>query len=294
MQADDQTPGDSSSQPPGPPPSLWRTLRFGTRAAWDSLGLVCAVSLTLFVALLPPAAIALRIAASLPLALLAASAIWALLVPPLFAGACEVAHRILEHDDPSYAGLWGGFRTLYGRAAALGAIDLAITVALVANIAFYLSRGGIAWILVGVVFLYLLLFWLMNVLYHIPLLIAADKGIIQREGGGRARVSSALRNGLLLTLSAPGYTFGLLAILIVVGVPTAISGVGMALIAPAFAAVLTTRATRDQLTRFGMLPPEPDPDEPVSDEGWRRVAEREKGRRGEGENGSGGAEKQGR
>ena len=47
-----------------------------------------------------------------------------------------------------------------------------------------------------------------------------------------------------------------------------ISGVGMALLWGGFTVFLSTQATRDQLVRFGVIPP-PDPEALAVDEGWR-------------------------
>lgn len=257
-----------------PPLRLGRTLRFALRGAWDALGFVCAMSLTLFIGMAIPVTVALQPGTSASagerIGWSAAAVMLALgLLPPLYAGACHLTHRILTHDEPSYLDLWRGFYRLYRQAVLLGAAQLAVASVLVANALFYLRLPGFPFLLLAVLFLYLLLFWGMNALYHWPLLVAGAAGVIRREDGGPPGLRAVFRNGFLLAFSAPGFTLALLLIIMSVTIPLALSGVGMALLSFGFTAFLTTQATRDQLARFGVLPPPPDPDEPVVDEGWK-------------------------
>lgn len=257
--------------------SAWRTLQFGIRAAWEALGLVCAASLTLFAALTLPfillwcvrverqngsSALAWLFAAGSFLLIL-------LIVPPLYGGLCWLVHRVLTHDEPAYTDLWRGAARLYGRAVALGAIQIGVTGILTANLLFYLSRGRFGFLLLAVGFFYLLLFWFMNALYHWPLLIACEADLLRREDSSKSGLSAVFRNGLVLTVSAPGYTFLLLFVLVLLAVPLLLSGVGCALVLPGLKAFLMTQATRDQLVRFGILPAPPDPDEDVADDVWK-------------------------
>jgi uncharacterized membrane protein YesL len=191
-----------------------------------------------------------------------------LLIPPIYAGTCLLAHKVYEHDEPSYLDVWRGFSGLYWRAVALGGIQVFGTAVIVANMLFYLSRSSAVFFLLAVLFGYILLFWCMNAVYHWPLLIASSEVIIRRDDERPATTRSILRNGLVLTLSAPGYAFVVTAILLLLMIPLVVSGVGLALLAPGIAAFLTTRSTRDHLTRFGLIPEEPDPDSPVVDERW--------------------------
>jgi hypothetical protein len=109
----------------------------------------------------------------------------------------------------------------------------------------------------------------MNALYHWPLLVAGEAGILCRDDGRAPGLRTVLRNGFLLSAGAPGYTLLIGAVLAVVAAPLVFSGVGMALVLPALVVFATTQAARDHLVRFGALPPPPDPDEPVLDEVWR-------------------------
>lgn len=245
-----------------PPLRALRTIRFAVRAAWDALGLVCAASLTLFMAVGVAIFLALI---SIPLGLLAGC----LLVAPLFAGACFLAHKFFENDEPGYLHLLEGFRRLYFRSVALAAAQTFGFALLVTNLEFYGRRNGFGFLLATAGVLYVLVFWAMNCLYHYPLLVAAGEGIIRRDEGGRARFRAVLRNGLLMALSTPGYSLGILVFLIAVTTPLVISAVGMALVGCAFPAFLCARAARDQFIHHRLIPADPDPDEPAKDEVWR-------------------------
>src|SRR5258707_332548 len=90
-----------------PPLKLSPTLKRGLRAVWDSLGLVCGMSLTVFIAAMLaayPGFILARVAfIPGPFAVLSALCSFAVLAAPLYGGCCLLAAKILEHDEPSYA-----------------------------------------------------------------------------------------------------------------------------------------------------------------------------------------------
>ncbi len=246
-----------------------RTLRFGIRAAWEAIGFLCAASLTLFAALAIPLSILAAHGRANIAAVAASAVLYLLIVPPLYAGVCWLAHKVFERDEPSYVDIWRGFRLVYWRSVGLGTLQAFGAAILVANIFFYAGRGSAPFLLLAVLFGYAALFWAMNCFYHWPLLVAGEARIVKREGGGPPALASVLRNGFLLAMSAPMFTFLLTASLFAVTAVFALSGVGLALLGAGFAAFLTTQAARDQLVRFGALPPQPDPDEPLSEERWR-------------------------
>jgi hypothetical protein len=266
--------GMTSAATPEPPQSsvilparLGRTLRIGFRAAWDSLGFVVASSLSLFAVLCVPLTL-IGAARMRGVAAVLGGIAYLLLVPPVYAGVCWLVHKVFEHDEPSYSDLWHGVRRLYIKAVALGTLQLLVTTVLAANILFYLSRGSFAFLLLAIGFGYLLLFWQMNTVYQWPLLIAGSAGLIRREDGSEPGIGATLRNGLMMTASAPAYTLALLLLLTILLIPLTVSGVGLALLAPGLAAFLTTQATRDHLVRFNVIPAPPDPDDPITDERW--------------------------
>src|SRR6185503_1502702 len=157
---------------------LWlpRTLRQGVRAVWDFLGLVCAASLTFFAALIIPLSLALKAGAS-PYSSIGIVTVGlagaALLLGPLYGGICLLAHRAFTHDDPAYGLVWSGFIRLYARAAVCGLAEGLVMAVLAANVFFYLRIGGFAWLALAALFAYLSIFWMMNCIYHMPLLVAS-------------------------------------------------------------------------------------------------------------------------
>lgn len=210
---------------------------------------------------------------------LAAGAAWFLLVmAPMYAGVALVAHRIIAHrvaplEPPAYADLWRGFRQLWLRAVLLALAELAGWGLLAGNLAFYLTRGGFGFLLAAALFVYLLAFWFVNVMYHWPLLVAAEEGLIPVEEchgqARRARVLAALRNSLILSLGGPLPGFGIGAFLGLTGAALAASGIGLVFVLPGYTAVLAAQAAWDQLVRMGVVEPPPDPDAPVDDPGMQ-------------------------
>ena len=241
--------------------SALRTLKFAVRESWDALGLLCAVSLTLFLAAAIPLFFFLK---SIPLG----AAAFCLITSPLFAGACRLAQRVYDHDEPGYLDLWIGFRRLFFRAALVGFVQAAVFGALAFYIVFYSSLSGFGFMLLSFLMWYAAAFWAMNCLYHHPLLVASEQGIVRQKGGEPMRMRAVFRNGLVLSISAPAYSLSLVIGLIAITIPLAISAVGLALVG-AFPAFLCMRAARDQLIHHGLIPPDPDPEEPVQDDVWK-------------------------
>ncbi len=251
---------------------LRRTLRLALRAVWDFLGLVCAASFTVFAALTIPLYATLKAGtSSYPVLGITSAALAgaALILGPLYAGICLLAHRALTHDEPTYGLIWSGPARFYLRAATCGLIQLLIFAIMAANVLFYLRLGGFAWFILAALFTYLGIFWAMNCVYHMPLLVAGEEGVILREDGGKARQASVFRNAFLMASTSPAYTLGLLAFLLLISAVLTVSGVGAAMLGAGIAAFVTTQATRDQLLRFGVVHAPPDPDESVEDERWR-------------------------
>jgi uncharacterized membrane protein YesL len=269
----DEPIGNIPTTPQRTPLRLLRTLKFGIRAVWDSLGLVCAVSLTMFVAFTIPVYLGYAISriVTVPpmLSVIGAVAFWAMAISPIFGGCCYLAAKIIDHDEPGYADLWTGFARLYVRFALLGLIQISVAAALAVNILFYLRFGSPAWLILAVVFIYLLGFWMLNCQYHFPLIVSADFGWITLETVGPARLGAAFRNALVMVMASPGYSIGLLVTLIVVTAILAISGVGMAMLGAGLIGLLTIQATRDHLVRFGLIPQQPDPGDSAPNDAWR-------------------------
>ncbi|HSV72719.1 MAG TPA: hypothetical protein VLH79_03055 [Chthonomonadales bacterium] len=249
------------------PPRTGRELRRALADAWDALGLVCGVSLTVFAVIaLPPAS---AVASQHPL-LVGAAVVWVFLVGgPLWFGTCHVAHLIASRDEPNYAALWSAARRHWKQAVALALVQGIISLVLLADIVFFVTRAFPGAALVAALFGYALLFWWMNCLYHWPLLVAAHAGIIARDGGAPPRLRSVLKNALVMAVSAPGFTSIFLLATMVTFALLAATGVGLAMLGAGLVAIVTTTAGRAQLVRFGALPEPPNTDGPAVDQGWR-------------------------
>lgn len=251
------------------PVRLGRTLRRAVRQSWDSLGLVCAASLTLFAACVPVALFWYALSPWFIVRLVGGWVAASLALAPLMAGVCYLVNQVLEHDEPSYLDVWRGARRMFARAVAVGSIQLAVQGSLIAGVVFYATRGSLVLTALAAVCVYALVFWWAMCLYQWPLLVAAEVGLLRRDDGGTPTLRSVFRNSALLALAAPGYACGLLLVLAAVEIPLIASGVGAALLGSGFLAFAATQATRDQLVRYGAIPPPPDTEGPAPDEPWR-------------------------
>lgn len=256
-----------------PPVRLAVALRRFVRSSWDHLGLVCAASFTVFGAAVAALAAALALVLALGLRGLAASAIAIavvvpLVVAPLYGGSVIALSRAIGHEETAYTDVWKSAARVFGRAVALGSVELGVIVVLGGNVVFYASRGSLPTAVAAAIAAYALAFWLMCCVYHWPLLAAGDSGAIARDDGRAPGLGAVLRNGVVMAVSAPGFTLAVLVVLCAVLAVLAASGVGLALLAPGLAASLCLEAARHQLVRFGVLPP-PEPEGPASDEPWR-------------------------
>lgn len=129
---------------------------------------------------------------------------------------------------------------------------------LAADCLFFLSLRALPAVLAGVLFGYALLFWSITLLYQWPLLV-------EQETGARA----VLKKSALMALDNIGFSLFTGALLLALTLLSWALVLPALLLWPAFAAFLQTRATRDLLRRYGLLPPEIDPNlEPADDERW--------------------------
>lgn len=177
-------------------------------------------------------------------------------VSPMTTGVFYVARQIVTRDDPSVGDLFTGFLQLMTRSWALGASQVAVTLLLVGNAWFYLSRGFPLGV-VGLFVLYLLFAWGMSSIYHYPILIEQNPGVLK-----------ILRRAFLLALGNPAFTFGVFLVIILLACLCAVTLFGLPLLYAGMASILQTRATRALLIKYEVLPPEREPT-PIPDEEWR-------------------------
>lgn len=254
--------------------SIWRTLRRAVAAWWDHLGLACAMSAYAVVAV----AGSLGMAGALAMQGAAPSAPRALRVIPgvllvalvtafTTGGLHRAAHAIVHRDEPALARLLPANRRDLAQWIGLGAIQAAVALACLLNIWFYLRWRSHAGTILAALFGYALAMWLVNCLYHWPLMVSAQAGLIPSEGERGPSLRAVFRNGAILFAASPVYAAGLAALVIALSGPLVVSGIGLMLVAPALTAIIGTQALREHLVRLGSLPP---PDEsPVPADQWR-------------------------
>jgi len=250
---------------------LGGTIRRAIRLWWDYLGLATLVSTLSVVATAAVLAMCQWLGLfgrsrqpwGLAIAALCVGALWAYLAGVLH----HLMLRTSLKDDVSLAAAIRLPRRYYMQALGLAAVQLVVTAACVANVWFYVAWRTTLGVILAVALAYILAMWLMTCMYHWPLLAAAQLGVIppaEAERGPRLR--GVLRNGLVLSLSAPAYTAGLALVALIITTALILTGVGLVIAAPAFWAILGTQAVHDHMVRLGMLPP---PDEgPTGTDEW--------------------------
>jgi uncharacterized membrane protein YesL len=182
---------------------------------------------------------------------------WIFLLGPLTAGLFRFARNACAAAEPELLDLLWGFRSALGPSLGLAALQGALTLVLVADLVFCFTSGRPALAVVAVVFLYGLLYWLLMLLYQWPLF--AEQEISPR---------AVLRKSALLALDNffPSLGFGGACFVL------ALLSWGFLLPAlilwPGVTAFVQTRALRALLPRYGLLPPDRDPNEVVEDDSW--------------------------
>ncbi len=240
-----------------PTAGLWQALRQGARDVWEHLGLVAAISLT-WLALFT---LALGLGRALPLSLALGARLALTVLFALFtqtgptAGAFEIAHRVATHDEISYGAFWRGAARGYGLALRLATVNLTVVVLLGVNLWFYVRLRHPAGYIAALLCLYALLFWGMMAVYHGPLLWVQEAGLVDdAERRARRGVIAVLRRAFFLALAAPLYSLGLLAVVALLTALAFATGALLALFWMGGVALLTTRAARLLLLRYGALP----------------------------------------
>ncbi len=111
----------------------------------------------------------------------------------------------------------------------------------------------------GALFGYLLVFWLLMMQYQWPLLV------VQEAEPKPPRAGAAIRKSALLALDNLGFTMGIATVCLVISVLLWVTLVAAALLWLGAMAMLQTQATRELLRRYDVLPPDPTLD-PIADE----------------------------
>jgi len=236
-------------------PGFWKTLKKWLGDAYDYLGLVLVSSFVWFGVTLGGLAVLTSIGLfKHPIALLAgAASLYVFLIAPVTAGVYVLARKMVTRDDPSVMDIVLGFREFLVASWALGFAQVLVTLAIAVNAWFYLSHGGIALKLLGVLAAYVLLLWALSATYHFPTMIEQRPGVLK-----------ILKRGFLLALDNLGFTCGVFFVIILLTCFCAVTLLGLPLLYLGLVSILHTRALRALFVKYEVLPPER---EPVPEEG---------------------------
>jgi hypothetical protein len=184
----------------------------------------------------------------LGIAALAVLLVIVLIVQPAIAmGMNYVANRIANYKRADSGFFWEGTREQRRRGFILFFLSLLIPVAIGFNIWFYFNSEG--WLqIIGVVWLWLFLFSLMAGQYFFPLLWQQDE----------PSVRMALRNGILLALQNPLYSFLMLIFQLVLLTISILLTLPLILLAPALIALSGNFALVGLLQEMGLAPQPPE------------------------------------
>lgn len=126
---------------------------------------------------------------------------WALLALPVVTlfpasmGAAYLTYEKVHGRRVEFELFWKGFRSMFGKSWALGAINTVVTVLILVNILFYLQQPS--WLFyLTIIWLYVLLIWMGIIVYVFPLAIEQDDKSIKL----------IYRNAALLALGRPVFT----------------------------------------------------------------------------------------
>ncbi|MCX6379377.1 MAG: hypothetical protein NT023_07840, partial [Armatimonadetes bacterium] len=234
------------------------TLGQGIRATWDRLGLVLAVSLswsTVLMLLLLVWQKLARLLPPLPGNLLGACLI-ALVMPALYTGIVYVAHEAVRFEEVSFADVGRAFKRFYSVATKLGAVQIAVLLALQLNLLFYVSWKTTGGLMATLLCLYVLLFWAMMLVYQYPLLIAQETGMLDEPELGKTAKRGAvavIRRSFYLALGSPLYT---VACLVGIALITTLMGATAVLFVSLWAgmiAFITTISTRELFIKYEIV-----------------------------------------
>lgn len=241
---------------------LGRALRKGFIETYDHLGYVVLVSFITFILTAIVGSLMALVGRSSELIVVR----MLLMVPAaLVAFLCAVgvyyyAGMFVYRERPVLSDTLAGIRLLVNPALKLFAVDIVISAVLAVDFAFFFSiftagRNPIAGAVVIVVG-YIVIFWMMMAIYHVPLLIAQQV----LESG--TSIKAVFRKSFLLTMGNLGFTVGLFLVIIALAVLCAVPIlIGMAFLFLGTSAFLITHALRELFVRYGIVEEEPEDEE---------------------------------
>lgn len=243
-------------------PVFWKTLKKSFAYSYEYLGLtIISSSLATSIALVFLTLLRLTaIGKYPPYFFIGVLILYIFLICPIIAGACAVSRKIVIKDDPSPRDIFSASREYLFPAWKLGFIQAVTTMTLLIVIWFYFAHGGVVFMIAGIVFAYVMLFWILSTIYHFPILIE------QRPG-----TFVVIKRGFLLLMDNVAFTVGLFFVIILFACICAATFVGLALLYLGVFSMLTTRMTRVLFQKYGLIEPEVEP-EIVEDNGFPKIS----------------------
>ena len=226
-------------------PPLLKVLKKWLADSYEHLGLVLMCSFAWFGITLGGVALitSLRSHPALVIGLLAG--FWVIVVAPATSAVFFLAKKMVTRDEPSLLDLVLGFRQFLTPSWMLGLAQVFLTLMIAVNAWFYLTHGGIALRILGVLAMYVLIIWMMSAIYHFPVLIEQ-----------RAGTFKIMKRGFLLALDNPGFTAGVFLAIILLTCFSAATLLGLPLLYMGMLSILETRALRAVFVRYELLQPE--------------------------------------
>lgn len=161
---------------------------------------------------------------------------------PVSAGIYYFANQAARHQLLEFAYFWAGLRRYFAKSAILFAISTVGMLAVLFNLSFYVSVPNDYIRLLGILFLYLLYFWLSMQLYVLPLVIEYP----QRS------VLTILKNAALIALDNPGFTFLVFLMLLIWSALCLVLSPLVPLASVAVAGVVQNKALLSRLEKYGL------------------------------------------
>jgi uncharacterized membrane protein YesL len=123
---------------------------------------------------------------------------------PATAAVFYLTNQMVKGESIGFVTFFRGFRDYFAQSWLLFAVSQLISLVILANVVFYINMDSELLRLIGILWAYVMVFWLCVQMYTFPLLI---------EQGSRG-VFRVLRNAVLLTLDNLMFTLTLLVILV--------------------------------------------------------------------------------
>ncbi len=233
-------------------PRIGRALKNGLQVAYDNMG-VMLVGSTLWIgaaALLAAGgtglfglAFAGREPGRTLLALLCGLVAAGIGTGPITAALFRHARRLQAHDDPYWWELLSSVGREWQRGLSLAALQVTVSVVLLMDALFFFGQERFGWRLVGLLFLYPLLFWLGAMLLQWPL-------AVERDGP----VREVVKKSLLLLLDNLGFVVVMALALAGFTLLCRFTLIGLVLAWAGTAAMIGTAAVRELLPKYERLP----------------------------------------